>query len=210
MQLKRLLEHDKSNATSIRKEDFLIHKVAGSRRVLTLTVILLLLGAAMFFVDGCAKISLSYLPGSVSKVSGDVSVSDFKYLPAETGKVKPFQIRNTALGNLKFNKDISVYFRDALFLELRFAGVKLDDKTRVLCGEIEDFLIDESTYNADWTLKVRYLVKNMRTGEIAYTSTKTTQRKASKLVNLNSALNEMIKLNIEELCNDEAFIKAIN
>lgn len=187
-----------------------MQKTVGSKKILMLTATLLLWGVTVLFVEGCAKISMSYLPGSISKVSGDVSVSDFKYLPAETGKVKPFQIRNTAWGNLKFNKDISVFFRDAVSLELRFAGVKLDDKTRVLSGEIEDFLIDESSYNADWTLKVRYLVKNMRTGEIAYTSTKTTQRRASKLVNLNSALNEMIKLNMEELFKDEAFIKAIN
>jgi len=187
-----------------------MQKTVGSKKILMLTATLLLWGVTMLFVEGCAKISMSYLPGSTSKVSGDVSVSDFKYLPAETGKVKPFQIRNTAWGNLKFNKDISVFFKDAVSQELRFAGVKLDDKTRVLSGEIEDFLIDESSYNADWTLKVRYLVKNMRTGEIAYTSTKTTQRRASKLVNLNSALNEMIKLNMEELFKDEAFIKAIN
>jgi len=187
-----------------------MQKTVGSKKILMLTATLLLWGVTMLFVEGCAKISMSYLPGSTSKVSGDVSVSDFKYLPAETGKVKPFQIRNTAWGNLKFNKDISVFFKDAVSQELRFAGVKLDDKTRVLSGEIEDFLIDELSYNADWTLKVRYLVKNMRTGEIAYTSTKTTQRRASKLVNLNSALNEMIKLNMEELFKDEAFIKAIN
>ena len=187
-----------------------MQKTVGSKKILMLTATLLLWGVTVLFVEGCAKISLSYLPGSISKVSGDVSVSDFKYLPAETGKVKPFPIRNTAWGNLKFNKDISVFFKDAVSQELRFAGVKLDDKTRVLSGEIEDFLIDESTYNVDWTLKVRYLVKNMRTGEIAYTSTKTTQRRASKLVNLNSALNEMIKLNMEELFKDEAFIKAIN
>jgi len=187
-----------------------MQKTVGSKKILMLTATLLLWGVTMLFVEGCAKISMSYLPGSTSKVSGDVSVADFKYLPAETGKVKPFQIRNTAWGNLKFNKDISVFFKDAVSQELRFAGVKLDDKTRVLSGEIEDFLIDELSYNADWTLKVRYLVKNMRTGEIAYTSTKTTQRRASKLVNLNSALNEMIKLNMEELFKDEAFIKAIN
>ena len=187
-----------------------MQKTVGSKKILMLTATLLLWGVTMLFVEGCAKISMSYLPGSTSKVSGDVSVSDFKYLPAETGKVKPFQIRNTAWGNLKFNKDISVFFKDAVSQELRFAGVKLDDKTLVLSGEIEDFLIDELSYNADWTLKVRYLVKNMRTGEIAYTSTKTTQRRASKLVNLNSALNEMIKLNIEDLLKDEAFIQAIN
>ncbi len=187
-----------------------VQKTAGLRRILTLTAILLLWGIAMLFMEGCAKIPLNYSPGSLRKVQGDVSVSDFKYLPAAAGKIKPFQIRNTAWGNLKFNKDISIFFKDAVSQELRFAGVNLDDTSRVLSGEIEDFLIDDAGYNAEWTLQVRYLVKNIQTGKITYTSAKITRRKVSKLVHLDSVLNEMIKLNIEELLKDEAFIKAIN
>jgi uncharacterized lipoprotein len=64
--------------------------------------------------------------------------------------------------------------------------------------------------SVDWTLRVHYLVNNLQTSDTVYASTKTTQRKASKLVNIFSALNEMIRLNIEELLKDEAFIKAIN
>jgi hypothetical protein len=187
-----------------------MQKPAGTGRVIVITATLLLLGVCIFLVEGCAKIPLSYLPGSFSKISGSVSVSDFKYIPAETGEVKPFQIRNATLGNLKFDKNINVFFSDALSMELRFSGVKLDDKTRLLGGEIEDFLIDELSSSVDWTLKVHYLVKNLRTGDTVYASTKTTRRSASKLVNVNSALNEMIKLNIEELFKDEAFTKAIN
>ena len=187
-----------------------MQNMAGSRRVYFLMAILLLMGIAMFFVDGCARIPLSYLPSSANKISGSVSVSNFKYLPAETGEVKPFQIRNTALGKLKFDKNIDIYFRDSVSMELRFAGVKLDNKTRVLNGEIEDLLIDDLSYNADWTLNVHYLIKDLQTGDIVYSSTKTTQCKASKLMNVNSALNDIIKLNIEELMKDEAFIKAIN
>ena len=184
--------------------------MARSKKYFVLTVILLILGVAMFIVEGCARIPLNYSPSYVSKASGSVSISNFKYLPAETGKVKPFQIRNTAFGNLKFDKNIDIFFRDAVLAELRFGGVKLDDKTRILGGEIEDFLIDELSSSVDWTLKVHYLVKNLQTGHTVYVSTKTTQRKASKLVNISSALDEMIKLNIEELLKDEAFIKAIN
>ena len=179
--------------------------IAGSKNILVLTAIV-----TLFFVQGCARIPLSYVPGSVRKASGSVAVSNFKYLPAETGKVKPFQIRNTALGNLKFDKDIDIYVRDAVIAELGFVGIKIVDHNRVLGGEIEDFLIDESSTSADWTLKIHYHVKNMQTGNIVYASAKITQRKASKLVNVSGAINEMIKLNIEELLQDEEFIKAIN
>lgn len=185
-------------------------RIADSRIVLVLTAILLLWGVTIFFVQGCARIPLNYLPASVSKTSGSVSISDFKYLPAETGKIKPFQIRNTALGNLKFDKNIDIFFRDAVLAELGFSGVKTENKVRVLGGEIEDFLIDELSTSADWTLKVHYQVKNQQTGNVEYSSTKTTKRKASKLVNVSSALNEMIKLNIEELLKDEAFVQVIH
>lgn len=187
-----------------------IQKFAGSRRVLIAAATVLLLGVAILFIEGCVKLPLNYLPGSVNKISGNVLVSGFKYIPAATGKVKPFQITNTALRNLRFNKDISIFFRDAVSLELLSAGVKIDSKTMVLSGEIEDFLIDDSSFKVDLTLKVHYFVKNVSTGEIVYTSTKNTMRTASKLADLNSVLNEIIKLNIEELLKDKAFIKAIN
>jgi uncharacterized lipoprotein len=150
------------------------------------------------------------LPGSVSKISGSGSISNFKYIPAETGKVKPYQIRNTSLGSLKFDKNIDIFLRDAIFEELNSAGVKLDDKNRILVGKIEDFLIDELSASVDWTLIVNYSVKNLQIGGILYESTKITKRNASKLVNISSAVNEMIKLNIEELLQDKEFIKAIN
>lgn len=187
-----------------------IQKMTGSGKYFILTATLLLLGVAVFFVDGCAKIPLAYRVSSVSRVSGNVSVSEFKYLPAEIGKVKPFQVSNTAWGNLKFKKDINVFFREAVTMELLSGGVKQGDSTRMLGGEIEDFLIDDSGYKTDCTLKVHYLIKNIRTDEIAYSSTKTTLRGASKLADLNSILNELVRLNIKELLKDEAFIKAIN
>jgi len=185
-------------------------KIAGSRKILVLTVIILLWGVTLFFMEGCARIPLSYLPGSVSKISGSVSISNFKYIPAEAGKVKSYQIRNTSLGSLKFDKNIDTFFRDAVFAELHSSGIKLDDKNQVLDGEIEDFLIDEMSASVDWTLIVNYSVKKLQTGNTLYKSTKITKRNASKLVNISSAVNEMIKLNIEELLKDEEFIKVIS
>jgi hypothetical protein len=185
-------------------------KIAGSRKILVLTVIIILWGVTLFFIEGCARIPLSHLPGSVSKISGSVSISNFKYVPAESGKVKSYQIRNTSIGSLKFDKNIDTFFRDAVFAELHSTGIKLDDKNLVLGGEIKDFLIDELSASVDWTLIVNYSVNNLQTGDTLYKSTKITKRKVSKLVNISSAVAEMIKLNIEELLQDKEFIKAIN
>lgn len=182
--------------------------VEGRNPVLSIT--LLLLATTMFFVCGCARIPLNYSPGSVSKISGNISVSDFKYLPAATGKIKSYQVDNTAFLKLEFDKDIGIYFKDAVSTEFRQAGIKLDNKILVLNGDIEEFLIDELRAYADITLKVNYRVINLQTEETIYVSTKTTRREASKLLHISRALNEMIKLNIEELLNDEKFIKVIH
>jgi hypothetical protein len=187
-----------------------MQKLASRPRVFGSVASLILLGLT-FFSGGCAtpRIPLNYSQSSVSTASGSVAVSSFKYLPAETGKVAPYQIRNTALGSLKFDQNIDIFFRDAVFKELRFIGIKLDDKTRTLGGEIEDFLVDDLGYSIDWTLTVRYMVKSVRNGNTLYESTKTTQRKTDKFTNFFGALNETIKLNIEDILKDEAFIKSI-
>lgn len=187
-----------------------MRKQTASNKIFIITATLLSLGVAVFFFNGCARIPLNYEPGSKIKVTGNVSVSEFRYLPAQTGKVKPFQIFNATWGNLKFKKDIGIFFRDAVSQELGLAGVNQGSKVIALGGEIEDFLIDDSGSRADWTLKVRYVVKDLRTGEIVYTSVKTTMRSVSKLADLGKVLNEIIKLNIEDLLKDEAFIKTIN
>jgi uncharacterized lipoprotein YajG len=171
-----------------------------------------LLPIALLLLGGCAtpRAPLNYSPSSVSTAAGAVTVTEFKYLPADAGKVEPYQIRNTALGNLMFDQNIGVFFRDAVFKEMRFVGVKMDGKTRILTGEIEEFLIDDLGHNVDWTLKVRYVVKNSENGDILYDSRKTTQRRTAKFVNVSGALNETIKLNIEEVIKDESFIKTID
>jgi uncharacterized lipoprotein len=76
--------------------------------VLILVVVALSLG-------GCAPISLNYSPSSAMTASGSFSVSDFKYMPAIEGKVKPDQIKNTALGSFIVDKNIDVFFKEAVF-----------------------------------------------------------------------------------------------
>lgn len=167
-----------------------------------------LLGALVTVLSGCVStVPVNYAPSSTLSASGSVSVSSFTYTPAATGKVTPNQVRNTALGSVKFEQNVDVIFRDAVFKELRFMGVKMDDSSRILSGEIEEFLIDDLGYSIDWTLRVKYVLK--RNGELVFEATKEVQRKTNKFVNPLGALNETIKLNIEELAKDAAFLGAI-
>ena len=156
---------------------------------------------------GCTTlVPLNYSPSSVLSASGSLSVAEFQYLPALNGKVQMNQIRNTAISTPEFDQEIHVFFRDAVFKELRFVGIKLDNKARILTGEIRDFLIDDLGYNIDWSLKVLYRVK--ASDKILYESESVTKRRTAKFVNSFGARNEVIKLNIDELI--KVFIKAIN
>jgi uncharacterized lipoprotein len=166
---------------------------------------------AVALLAGCAApAAVNYAPSSVLSAKGAVSVSSFRYLPAEKKAVQPNQIRNTAMGDVKIDRDVKDFVRDAVFAELRFVGVTLNDPRRTLTGEIVDFLIDDLGYSIDWLLKIRYVVAGPSGGAALYEAEKTSQKKTAKFVNPFGALNETIKLNVEELLKDPAFIKAIN
>jgi uncharacterized lipoprotein len=177
-----------------------------------------LLLAAVTLVAGCAgaPVPVNYAPSSVMTASGSLSVSDFNYLPAEVkpkepekSPVAPNQIRNTAMGSILIDKEVKVFVRDAVFSELRFVGVKVNDEKRVLKGDVEEFMADDLGYNIDWTFRVKYAVTDKASGKVVYEGTKNIQRRTSKFANAFGALNETVKLNVEELLKDPAFLKAI-
>lgn len=174
-------------------------------------VMLVSLGLAITCVYGCgmSALTLNYSPSSILTAQGSMAVGDFKYLPALNGVVESNVIRNTALGTIRCDQNIDVFLRDAVFKELRFVGIRMDNKGRTLTGEIQEFLIDDLGYSVDWTLRVQYLIKGLQ-GEVLYTGQKNTQKKTAKFGNFFGTLNEIIKLNVDELIKDQGFIKVIN
>jgi hypothetical protein len=135
-------------------------------------------------------------------------VAEFRYLPALNGQVKPNQIRNTALDDLFFDQEIGAFFKDTVFKELGLVGVKTESTARTLTGEVREFLIDDLGYNVDWTLRVLYRVRGPE--KTLYESEKVTQRRTVKVGDPFATMNETIKLNIDEIIKDPAFVKAIN
>ncbi|MBO9355003.1 hypothetical protein GG851_13485 [Bordetella petrii] len=130
------------------------------------------------------------------------------YQPAQ---IAPNQIRNTAMGNILLEKDIKDLVRDATFTELRFMGIKVNgtQQPALLTGDIEEFLIDDLGYSVDWTLRIAYVVADKAGGKPAYQATKEIKRRTAKFANFFGALNDTIRLNIEELAKDPAFLAAI-
>jgi uncharacterized lipoprotein len=163
------------------------------------------------FLFGCAPLPapVNYSPSSALTASGSVTVGDFKYLPALSGKVAPNQLRNTAMGDIKINANVNDYFREAVFKEFRFVGIKVDGKDRVITGEIKDYLIDDLGYSVDWTVDVQYTVTDTQTGKVLYTSEKITKDHTAKFMNAFETINAQIRRNIEALLNDPEFLRAI-
>jgi uncharacterized lipoprotein len=165
-------------------------------------------------LSGCATapIPVNYAPSSVKSSAGSLFVSDFSYFPSSSisqNKVASNQIRNTAMGEIKIDRDVSKFIRDAVFSELRFVGIKTNDPSKVLSGEIEEFLIDDLGYSVDWTLRIKYILTDATSKKIVFSSTKNTQRNTAKFANAFGALNETVKINVEQLIDDADFVNAI-
>ncbi|WP_148264748.1 hypothetical protein [Collimonas fungivorans] len=167
-------------------------------------------------LSGCVAYSplpVNYAPSSIKSATGSLSIADFGYLPASASSTKrmfPNQIRNTAVGEFRIDRDVSVFVRDAVFAEFRTMGLKTNDTSKVLSGDIEEFLISDFGFSVDWTLRVKYTLTDSASKKILYQAVKNTQRNTAKFANSFGALNEIIKINSEQLVEDADFIQAIN
>ncbi|WP_156904911.1 hypothetical protein [Ferrimonas senticii] len=175
-----------------------------NRKLIAITASVLLTGCAS------APLTLSYSPSSMLSVEGNAKVGDFKYLPGLYDQdVKPNQIKNTALGNIIFEKNIDEYFEKAVFTESRFVGINIADSGSVISGNINQFLIDDLGYQIDWTLDVSYLVKGTDKSE-CYSKNQVIRKSSEKFGNVFGALNDVMRLNIEKAFSDPDFVKCIN
>lgn len=169
------------------------------------------IGFAALLQAGCAAtpIPVEYSATSSMSATGSVVVGDFKYEPAIMGQVATNQLKNTAVGSIKLDKNIDAFVRDGIFKELRNVGIKVDGKNRVLAGDIKQFLVDDLGYSVDWTVDVRYTVKD-ESGTILYDSDKLVKSHTAKFANVFVAINQQIKASAEQLISDPDFIKVIN
>ena len=166
--------------------------------------------SALFMFTGCTpKHVINYAPSSVLTVKGNTQIGQFNYLPAQQGKVKQNQVENTALGSIIFEQNVNDLFQKAVFSELRLVGVNVNSSKNILTGNINQFLIDDLGFSVDWTVNVNYIVKNKNSNKVCFDQTKIIHKTTSKFSNPFGALNEVIKLNIEELMKDSRFKKCI-
>jgi hypothetical protein len=125
-----------------------------------------------------SMLPLRYWPGSMLSRSGAVSVAEFDYLPALSGRVRTHQNQNRALDNLFFDHEIGAFYKDAVFQELRCVGVTMPSGRRTHTGETREFLIDDLGADVDRTLRVLYRVNGPE--KTFYESEKLTRRRTPK------------------------------
>ena len=174
------------------------------------TISLISATSLILVMSGCSTPApLHYAPSSIKSANGNANVAMFNYVPAEIGDVKVNQIKNTAIGSIYFDKQIDRYYTDAVFAEARTVGIKMGDFNNIISGDINRFIIDDLGYSIDWTLDVNYIVRKKDTNTICFERRILVQKNTSKFMNIFGTLNEVIKLNIEEIFTDDSFLKCI-
>ena len=172
---------------------------------------LTLLGFTVLLLTGCgnSRHVVNYAPSSIMTVKGSSTVGDFRYIPAEQNIVQHNQIKNTAIGSILFEKNITQIIKEAVFSESRLVGINVQESNNNLTGEINLFLADDLGYSIDWTLDIKYVLTKKDNGSICFEGVKVFKKNTPKFVNAFGSMNEVIKSNIEELYRDPQFLKCI-
>ena len=144
-------------------------------------------------------------PTTAMIAGGAVSIDAFDYLPIKTFKMAPDQIRNTAIGNIHLQTPVGQFLAEAVQKQFRLAGVDVESKDRFLSGTIVDFFCDDLGNSIDWTLDVRYEVKDAA-GNVLYRTEKVIKETTVKA---EWTLGEILRRNAENLLTDADFLKAI-
>jgi len=140
---------------------------------------------------------------------GSETVGNFVYVPAQQGKLKDNQIQNTAIGSILLDTTIAKFFAQSLLLESRFVGININGGGPSVHGQINQFLADDLGYHVDWVLDVTYIVDSANGSGQCYQSEKVLKTRTAKFFNVNGVIDQVIRLNIEKLFKDPAFVACI-
>lgn len=160
--------------------------------------------------ESTAPAIMNYTPSSTMKLEGNLKVGSFRYLPSENNSaIKPNQVKNTAVGAILFDRNVTEFFETALYSEAKLTGIKVDNSSNVVSGEIIEYLIDDFGFDVDWTLKVRYLISK-NNNSTCHQQVYEIKKNTAKFSNQRGSFDEIIKLNIEKAFEDPLFISCIS
>ena len=163
---------------------------------------LLLLGACS------GTIPAAYQPQSFVKIgSGEANIGEFRYTPADEGKVKSNQIKNTAIGSIYIATDIANLVRRATALEFERAGISIIDSARYdIQGDVLLFAADDFGYSVDWNYRINYRFSEKAAGAVlidkVYESKEVKTGKFGGARVFTPSINEMILDALEQFMRD--------
>jgi hypothetical protein len=131
-------------------------------------------------------------------------------MPARNGRVSPNRIENTAMTGIVMKDDINESVRKGVVNRLQVAGFHINQGTRVLTGIIEKFTVDDARSPALWTLQMRYVVTDVATRKVVFSTTKTVRQKSPKFTSSVIAIEDTVRLSVDALIGDPGFVRAVN
>lgn len=171
-------------------------------RIVTLVFVLMSL-----VIAGCSTtLPVNYIPSASIKGSGSLSLSTFRYLPAEKGEVEPneFQKAPSAIGTIYLSEPVIDILRSAMRKELILSGFAVEPGSDLIIeADIKRFLYDwvgfvEVDFYLDTTFRV------LRGKELLLTYDASSHQKAPKMMTLDS---EAVRAAIAK-CFDDFFLEA--
>ena len=151
---------------------------------------------------GCqTTVPFTYSPASALSAQGELEIGSFEYLPASEEGLAVDEIDLFGPGKVKIDQPVNTYFEDALFVELRFVGLKLGRGSLTLTGQIRNLRWNAFSANAD--LSVYYSLIDAQ-GVPRYGSQIDIRNEypLDTMITTEQVINRAIRTSIEQLLND--------
>jgi hypothetical protein len=138
------------------------------------------------------------------------SARNFPYVPAREGHITHDRIANTATTSILLKKNIEPAVRDAVASAWRKSGITVSTHDKlVLSGRIEALSVDDARATAIWTMTIAYFVTNASNRQTVYMRTNTVHMHRQKFTNSAFALDDIVRLSVEAIIRDPAFVAAL-
>jgi hypothetical protein len=164
--------------------------------------------AIVFLLASCSgTLPAQYQAQTYDRIDdSSARIGEFRYTPARAGDIERNQLQNTALGDIKIGADVSDFVQRATALELRRAGVDLDEKNdKIVSGTIHELMLDDLGYSVDWRYRITYTIFNSAGNEEFTRTYSASPRNTGKFGNpsdYTSTLNEVVLDPIEQFFDD--------
>lgn len=153
---------------------------------------------ALLLLGGCSgTIPVNYTPHNIVRYHGSINMGKFTYAPADSGKVKPNQVQNTAAGSIYLPTNIGDLVQRATALELEKTGFQLGaSPDLVLSGNVLEFKAADLGYSVNWSYSVDYVITNSTSGrkllDKTYAADPVKTGKFGQASDYSSSINELI------------------